>query len=92
MSRYSLSLGDIEKIREQIGDKCEICGVGFVNGKFDIDHNHTSGEVRGFLCHNCNMVLGFARDNQTILRNAISYLDKNSDVIPCATPQKAASI
>lgn len=43
---------------------------------FVIDHCHTTGKVRGLLCDDCNQVLGRAKDNIEILKNAISYLEK----------------
>jgi hypothetical protein len=32
------------------------------------------------LCHNCNVALGNFQDNQEILRAAIEYLNKYSEV------------
>lgn len=42
-----------------------------------VDHNHTTGAVRGLLCSNCNLVLGYACDDVTVLEKAISYLHKH---------------
>jgi len=39
-----------------------------------VDHCHESGDVRGLLCTNCNIMLGQAKDNINILQNAIDYL------------------
>src|SRR5262249_13427810 len=39
-----------------------------------IDHDHATGEVRGLLCHPCNSLLGYARENPDILQAAIQYL------------------
>lgn len=39
-----------------------------------IDHCHVSGQVRKLLCHNCNALLGHARDDANILEVAIKYL------------------
>lgn len=41
-----------------------------------IDHDHESGNVRGLLCHPCNVVLGFVRDNPDRLRALINYLER----------------
>jgi hypothetical protein len=30
--------------------------------------------VRGLLCHNCNMLLGFAHDSIDVLQSAVQYL------------------
>ena len=49
-----------------------------------VDHDHTTNAVRGLLCANCNMAIGYACDDVTILHKAIDYLNshKSADVIP----------
>lgn len=50
-----------------------------------VDHDHATSDVRGLLCANCNMAIGYACDDVTILRKAIDYLGrhkKSADVIP----------
>lgn len=42
-----------------------------------VDHNHTTNEIRGLLCQNCNFLLGCAKENQTTLLKAIQYLKGN---------------
>lgn len=54
---------------------CEICKLYKAD---DIDHCHISGYLRGLLCHNCNMMLGHAKDNLETLSNAIKYLENSS--------------
>lgn len=41
-----------------------------------IDHNHETGEVRGLLCHKCNLGIGHLEDDKEILQKAIEYLEK----------------
>jgi len=55
------------------GDRCGICLTPF-DGVPRIDHDHLTGEVRGLLCHNCNVALGHFRDSEALLRSAIRYL------------------
>lgn len=51
--------------------ECPICG----NIDFRvIDHCHTTGKIRGFICSACNSLLGYSRDNIKTLENAIKYL------------------
>lgn len=50
---------------------CEICGV---LGNVHWDHNHQTGEFRGWLCSHCNTALGLARDSQDILLAMVDYL------------------
>ena len=41
---------------------------------FRLDHNHGTGEFRGFLCDSCNTGLGKFRDDPDLLARAIEYL------------------
>ena len=52
---------------------CQTCG-NHITGKKCIDHCHTTKEVRGILCHNCNTALGLIKDNKQTLQNMLDYL------------------
>lgn len=39
-----------------------------------LDHDHATGNIRGFLCSRCNIGLGFFRDDISYLGSAIEYL------------------
>lgn len=41
-----------------------------------VDHDHVTKEVRGLLCTRCNQLLGSAKDDPQILREAADYLDR----------------
>lgn len=41
-------------------------------------YDEVNGEFRGWLCQSCNLVLGHAKDDPQILRNAIHYLEKGT--------------
>ena len=41
---------------------------------FNIDHSHTTGKVRGLLCHDCNIILGKLNDDIDMCKKIISYL------------------
>jgi hypothetical protein len=41
-----------------------------------VDHCHTSGRIRGFLCHDCNLAIGKAKDDPNLLRKMAEYLEK----------------
>lgn len=56
---------------------CAICN-GKCNRRLAVDHDHKTGKVRGLLCIRCNFLLGYAKDNEEILENAILYLRTNS--------------
>lgn len=46
--------------------------------RLSVDHDHGTGRVRGLLCTACNTLLGHARDNVEVLREAIVYLFKHT--------------
>lgn len=69
----------VEKYNEMFNEQngcCAICGEHQTSLKksLAVDHCHTSGEVRGLLCTNCNLLLGYATDDTKVLSNAINYL------------------
>ena len=47
-----------------------------------VDHDHSTGAVRGLLCNACNHVLGECKDDRNVLLSAIQYLDKHSEKNP----------
>lgn len=57
---------------------CAICGKKHeINTKrFAVDHDHTTGLIRGILCHSCNVGLGHFRDSEDLLRTATQYILK----------------
>lgn len=79
---YGIEVGDWNTLYEKQGGKCYICeGEGFLmkeehQAKLMVDHCHTTGKVRGLLCHNCNRALGLLGDNTDRLKKAIQYLEK----------------
>jgi len=56
---------------------CEACGVPFASTKkgSQCDHDHATNLFRGWLCTNCNVALGYAKDSRVILQKLIDYLD-----------------
>jgi hypothetical protein len=85
-SRYGISLGDYAEMLEIQHGVCKIChkpetaknNRGEIRS-LSVDHNHTTGQARGLLCHNCNGLLGKAQENIMILQNAIFYLEEYKD-------------
>lgn len=61
-------------------DFCEAnCGAKLVEGKgTHVDHCHTTGVFRGWICNRCNMGLGLLGDNVAGLRRMIVYLERSS--------------
>lgn len=63
-------------LKEQ-GGGCAICGRIPDPGQqraFHVDHDHSTGMVRGVLCGQCNVGLGYFADDEDSLTQAIMYL------------------
>jgi hypothetical protein len=46
-------------------------------GSWCCDHNHRTGEFRGWLCHDCNRALGNFKENKHNLKRALEWLEKH---------------
>lgn len=59
---------------------CAICNKhqNELNRSLCIDHNHTTGKVRGLLCGKCNASLGLMNENEDNILNMITYLREYS--------------
>lgn len=77
-NKYSLSLSDIGKLLASQGGGCAICSADAPGGRgtWRVDHEHTTGRVRGLLCNGCNIGLGHMKDDPARLRKAADYIEK----------------
>lgn len=77
---YGISLEDYNTMFKEQEGKCAGCGKHQLdlNHRLVVDHCHTSGEVRGLLCNQCNSVLGYVYDDPKTLKNLIKYLEKGN--------------
>ena len=65
--------------RPEIGDSfhCPICQRTLIIEKsryINLDHNHHTGEIRGYLCNDCNTGLGKFKDDPKIIERAIQWI------------------
>lgn len=66
-------------VREQ-GGRCAICRKREVPGKkLSVDHDHRTSSIRGLLCGSCNLGLGKFRDDLTLLRKAVAYMEAHGE-------------
>jgi hypothetical protein len=54
---------------------CAICGKSSTK-RLAVDHNHTTGKVRGLLCHRCNTSLGLLDEDLNSIKKMLEYLEK----------------
>lgn|SRR6266576_263560 len=89
--KYDMTLEEYEALLHAQKKACAICGsVDPRHGRgptgaspyLAVDHDHTSGLVRGLLCHPCNRGLGQLQDSEEILEKAIAYLRRTTPRTP----------
>ena len=71
--RYGITEEEYLTISKRQNDLCGVCREKLSNDVL-VDHDHTTGNVRGLLCRHCNFALGLFKDDINKLKQAISYL------------------
>ena len=77
---YGIGFDRYSQMLEDQGGVCAICGGLDKSGKdLAVDHNHSSGVVRGLLCSACNTAIGSACEDIQILEKMIAYLKRHAN-------------
>lgn len=71
---YGLAPGEYQQMLDRQDGRCAICGNKPVTIRLAVDHDHTTGRVRGLLCRRCNRALGLWEGDPQKMRNLISYV------------------
>ena len=67
----------IYNLRKVVGEpplNCQCCGRLAKNNRLSLDHDHITGEFRGWLCQPCNKALGMIGDNLEGFMLFVAYL------------------
>lgn len=74
--KYGITTEQYEKMLAAQHQGCKICGISSEeHGRFlSVDHCHTTGKIRGLLCHSCNTAIGLLKENLGNFRKAMQYL------------------
>lgn len=92
---YGIGFGQYQAMLLEQNGVCAVCEKPETKVQsgtirlLSVDHDHTTGAVRGLLCANCNMAIGYACDDVTVLQKAIGYLRKHAgidNVVPFEAP------
>ena len=81
---YGITLDQYnERLRDQ-SSRCAICHVSstLLREGLCVDHDHTTGLIRGLLCRNCNLAVGNMMDSATIAASAAAYLARHVAKLP----------
>jgi len=77
ISLYGLTVDQYDAMLMEQNYVCAICEKPEKSSSkkvLSIDHDHTTGKVRGLLCDTCNSGLGHFFDNLDFLESAVLYL------------------
>lgn len=82
---YGITPSDYVKMWEAQNGICAICKLAetrIIKGtlsSLSIDHNHTTGQIRGLLCDSCNKIIGLLKESPELclaMSNYIAYWNK----------------
>lgn len=71
---YGLTPAQHTELLNKASGCCQICKS---TERLHIDHDHTTGKVRGILCSSCNVGLGYFKDSPLLLLKANRYLTEH---------------
>ena len=80
ISKYNMSPDEFLRLLSQQNGLCAICKKKPPSkdgpNAWNVDHDHSTGHVRGVLCGNCNRGIGLFKDNPYTCKSAAEYLSK----------------
>lgn len=74
---YNITEVDFDILYSKQNGFCAVCNMNVPTTDMVVDHCHTTGKIRGLLCHLCNRGLGQFKDNWNLLIRAADYLKEN---------------
>jgi len=81
LKKFGLTFEEQDALLQSQSNLCAICRLPqrpFKSARsLYLDHCHTTGKHREFLCSDCNSGLGFFKDNTELMNVAIKYLLKH---------------
>jgi Recombination endonuclease VII len=76
MQSYGIGADKVDSLIQKQGGLCAVC---LKRPATQVDHDHTTGVVRGIVCLLCNAAMGAFRDDPKLIRRAIAYVREHSD-------------
>lgn len=81
-TKYRITIQDYDALLAAQVGVCAICHQ-MPRSKHGllVDHNHSTGQVRGLLCNPCNTAIGLLQDKAELMESAITYINAPPPVI-----------
>lgn len=82
--RYGISVEKYDEMLADQGGVCAVCRRPPWRIRLGVDHDETTGRIRGLLCDPCNRAIGHLAHDPQVLQRAIDYLvaDVDHGVVP----------
>jgi hypothetical protein len=82
LKKYGLTLEAYRALEAEQKGVCAICGKGpggmeHSHKRLCVDHDHSTGEIRGLLCGACNIAIGHLNGSVELAFAVIRYLQNN---------------
>ena len=78
-AEYGIDKQDFCRMLEEQRHACAICAGDIADSpSTHVDHDHTTGRVRGLLCSRCNQAIGLLREDEKLFRRAVNYLRRHA--------------
>lgn len=79
LGKYGITREKYDELYNAQEGKCKICEKHCE--VLAVDHDHFNGNIRGLLCRNCNLGMGLLKDDISLLKKAIAYLQDSTHVM-----------
>jgi hypothetical protein len=76
---YGITVEQYDVLSSQQNGVCAICGRPPVKRRLAVDHNHTTGQIRGLLCIACNTLVGFWELRGTEIQSYLESSDAENE-------------
>ena len=89
--KYGMTIEQYDAMLEAQGGGCLICGRAPRDDiSLHVDHDHTTGKIRGILCFCCNNALADFQEDVQLLAKAAAYLDGHAHAEEIALARERA--
>lgn len=73
-----VTVAEIRRVIKASGGKCGACSVPLSHAQMCVDHDHTTGRLRGVLCRFCNALEGMLNKQAGRVELVQAYLARCS--------------
>jgi hypothetical protein len=77
-SKYGITQAEYDIMLSNQNGGCAICFRKPGKRPLHVDHDHSTGQVRGLLCHQCNWYLATVESDEAILLRLEAYLHRET--------------